>query len=436
MAKQDTRIHQIELLLTLDYLLNHTDEDHPATQQDICRHALNYGLKYNGGVAGDDVKRQRVAKCLEFLRDVTDKFTDEVPFVLETTDSGKYYIEQKNGLDTFQVAKIIAAIKNDKYTKDDDVDFLVERILSAFGTSEDSKKEIKRESNRLLRGVKKLDKETLRKIRLVDKAYKENRLIKVHHKILRPETHQWDEFDMWYKVYLIKEFRNKLYAFMLPVTMGYVRMRYIFDAIELIPIAQGPDKFVLNYDDEENKDFGDFEELFKKNDPKLAAKYGSLDQFVEKTIMPIGGKTCIVSFKFRIELKDIIKQSFEDYFNEEFRYQEISEIKNADATIQAMGSDLDSFEIVYVTDGEKTKRPPTHGLVNISVNNRSFTAWLLSDPYAEGHICIADMITILKPTSLYESLALYHYHKMIKLAKFLPEEVRDSLINAIINTFN
>ena len=47
MALSDTRIHQIELLLTLDYLLRFTDEDHPATQQDICRHATDFGLKYD-----------------------------------------------------------------------------------------------------------------------------------------------------------------------------------------------------------------------------------------------------------------------------------------------------------------------------------------------------------------------------------------------------
>ena len=43
MAHSDTRIHQIELLLTLDYLLNYTDEFNPATQIDICEHARSNG---------------------------------------------------------------------------------------------------------------------------------------------------------------------------------------------------------------------------------------------------------------------------------------------------------------------------------------------------------------------------------------------------------
>ena len=41
MALSDTKIHQIELLITLDYLLNYTDEDHPATQIDICEYGKN-----------------------------------------------------------------------------------------------------------------------------------------------------------------------------------------------------------------------------------------------------------------------------------------------------------------------------------------------------------------------------------------------------------
>ena len=98
MAHSDTRIHQIELLLTLDYLLNYTDEFNPATQIDICEHARKYGLKFDKNAkTGNQVRRQRISECLKFLRQITDDFTDDVPFVLETTDSGKYYIEQRHG---------------------------------------------------------------------------------------------------------------------------------------------------------------------------------------------------------------------------------------------------------------------------------------------------------------------------------------------------
>ena len=62
MAHSDTRIHQIELLLTLDYLLNYTDEFNPATQIDICEHARKYGLKFDKNAkTGNQVRRQRIS---------------------------------------------------------------------------------------------------------------------------------------------------------------------------------------------------------------------------------------------------------------------------------------------------------------------------------------------------------------------------------------
>ncbi len=83
MAFSDARIHQIELLLTLDYLLRFTGENHPATQIDICRHANDFGLKYDSKAkSSNDVRRQRIGCCLKFLMEVTSKFPEEAPFIL------------------------------------------------------------------------------------------------------------------------------------------------------------------------------------------------------------------------------------------------------------------------------------------------------------------------------------------------------------------
>ena len=433
MAYSDTKIHQIELLLTLDYLLNHTDEEHPATQIDICKHARKFGLTYNGGKAGDDVKRQRIGECLKFLREITDKFTDDVPFVLETTDSGKYYVEQKHGLNGTQIAKVLAAIKNDKYTKDDDVDFLIERVLCALSTSEENKIFIHNEYKQLLRGVKKLDKETLRKIRLIDKAYKENRLIKIKYAIIDTNSKTRVNYYFWYRVYLIKEFHNKLHAFLLPAHTGNIQFfnNYIFEPIEKINVCDGPDKEVLNYDEDEHSDFSDFEELFKRSNPELARKYGSLDKMIEQMIIPHGGKSCIVSYYFPLEVKDIIARSFKDYFNEEFRYQETNMIRGIEKEVADIADQMENWTIVTE---EPTNSPPTHGLVNISVDNNSFKSWLLSDPHEDGQVCIADLITIIKPKSILEELAEYHYRHLLKNITYLNERAKDNLFNALINT--
>ena len=146
MALPDTLIHRAELLITLDYLLNHTDEKHPATQQDICRYARNFGFKYvDNAKVGNDVRRQRIGDVLKFLEVTSADFPDNFPFIMETTNSGKYYIDQKNGLHKEQIASVLAAIKNDKYTKDEDTDYLIKQVLNAFGTSEDNRQEILKE---------------------------------------------------------------------------------------------------------------------------------------------------------------------------------------------------------------------------------------------------------------------------------------------------
>ena len=279
MALSDTKIHQIELLLTLDYLLNYTDEFNPATQIDICEHARKYGLKFDKNAkTGNQVRRQRIGECLKFLRQITDDFTDDVPFVLETTDSGKYYIEQRHGLNESQVAKILAAISNDKYTKDEDVNFLIDRILSAFSTSEENRRIIDSEYKRLLRGGKKFDKETIRKINLIERAYREGKMIMIKESITDPDNKKVVDYYLWYRVYLIKEFHNKPYAFMFPIGQINVdekigRLQFfdvIYKPIEEIDVVNDSERNVLCDDFDEHRDF---EELFRRKCPIQARKY-------------------------------------------------------------------------------------------------------------------------------------------------------------------
>ena len=111
MIKSDTRIHHIELLLTLDYLLNYTNEEHPATQQDICRHATNYGLKYDSNAKqGNDVRRQRIGECLKFLKEVCDTFPDKVPFILEKTINDFVSDDNKNVFDSVKNKEILEKV--------------------------------------------------------------------------------------------------------------------------------------------------------------------------------------------------------------------------------------------------------------------------------------------------------------------------------------
>ena len=436
MALSDTRIHQIELLLTLDYLLHYTDEFNPATQIDICEYARKYGLKFDKKAKkGNQVRRQRISDCLKFLRQITDDYTDDVPFVLETTDSGKYYIEQRHGLNENQVAKILAAISNDKYTKDEDVSFLLDRVLSAFSTSEENRRIINNEYKRLIRGGKKYDKETIRKINLVEKAYREGKMIKIKFSIADPKNNKVVDYFFWYRVYLIKEFQNKPYAFMLPIgqinadeKIGRLMFfnGYLFEPIEKIDVANDSERNVLCEDLDENRDFN---QLFHQKCSNLARRYGTIDNMLEKKILPNGGKTCIVSFYFNLGVKDILRRSFEDFFSEDFRYQETNLVAGLENQIQDIADGMDNWQIV--TEEPKKNEYPKYGLVNISVDGNSFKSWLLSDPHGDGRACIADMLTIIKPSSLNEELAEYHYFQLMKRTTYLRESLKRNLVRTI-----
>ena len=436
MALSDTRIHQIELLLTLDYLLNYTDEFNPATQIDICEHARKYGLKFDKNAkTGNQVRRQRISECLKFLRQISDDFTDDVPFVLETTDSGKYYIEQRHGLNESQVAKILAAISNDKYTKDEDVSFLIDRILSAFSTSEENRRIIDSEYKRLLRGGKKYDKETIRKINLIERAYREGKMIKIRFSVIDPDNKKVVDYFFWYRVYLIKEFHNKPYAFMLPIGQINVDERigrlqffngFLYEPIEKIDVANEPERNVLCDDLDEHRDF---EELFRKKCPNQARKYGTIDNMLEQNILPNGGKACIVSFYFNLGLKDILRRSFEEFFSESFRYQETNMIAGIENQIKDFVGGMDNWQIV--TEEPQKNEYPKYGLVNISVDNNSFKSWLLSDPHGDGSVCIADMVRIIKPLSLNEDLANYFSEKLLKRVDYLVGGSKHRLMTAI-----
>ena len=314
MAFSDTKIHQIELLLTLDYLLRFTDEDHPATQQDICRHAVDFGLKYDSKAkSGNDVRRQRIAECLKFLMEVTSKFPEETPFVLETTDSGKYYIEQKNYLSEEQVIKVLAAIQNDKYTQDEDTEFLTERLLDSLSNIY-NREYYKNELKKISKGVKKYNFATNRKIRLVNKAYNEGKMIKIRYEVFGKLKEDVTIYDTWYRVYKIKEFNNKLYAILLPIYTGKLMLHqgYIFDLVERLNIPKGTDREVLCDDGEDNRDL---EKLFKEKAMWLLDYYKSVDEMFEDNKMPITGVAFKTGFYFRRAVLKFVKPGFEQYFS-------------------------------------------------------------------------------------------------------------------------
>ena len=418
MKRSDTEIHQIELLLTLDYLLNYTDEKHPASRVDICKHAEKYGLKYDTkNEAGNDVKRQRVANCLKFLEHIAYKFPDDVPFLIETTDGGKYYLEQKNFLTEQQIIKILSAVKNDKYTQDEDVDFLLDRLLATLASKTNRDKYLK-EVEKLDKNVRKYSSSGSRKFRLIYKAYTNKLMIKLRHIIYDKEKPTY--WDMYYRVYFIKEFNNKLYAFLLPVSDSILKFyhNYVFEEIEKLNIPSGSERDILMIDDIPDRDMN---KLFKEKCKIDAAYYKDIEDMIKANIIPQGGAGALipsteVQFYFYSNILNIIQPSFESFFSKKmttgFCKQcssfEIKEEERFSVLKHLMNKNDDKEKYMNIIphplkEGER----PKFIVVKMSVNVDAFKAWLLSNPFDSGESTINSLVTVVAPNFINAEIERY-----------------------------
>lgn len=420
MAFSDTRIHQIELLLTLDYLLRFTDEDHPATQQDICRHATDFGLKYDAKAkSGNDVRRQRIADCLKFLMDVTTKFSEEVPFVLETTPSGKYYIEQKNYLSEEQIIKILAAVQNDKYTQDEDTEFLIERLLDSLSNVY-NRDHYKNELSKLNKGVKKYNSATNRKIRLVNKAFNDGKMLKIRYEIYDIHKVYVHVYDFWYRVYKIKEYRNKPYAILIPVYTGDIIFHrgFIFNKIENLNIPKGPDKDVLCDDFDEKRDL---DKLFREKSRWVRKYYDSPESMIEENKMPVSGIAFRTSFYVKKPFLKFVKPSYEEFFSTNFECTPCTSFDTVEPKDIDPEKNKNNFIIPHpLKPGEE----PEYFVVNTFIDPDAFMSWLVSDVHDNGRVCISDMVVVVGPETFNRRLYdFYIGHAKKYINRLKPEDV-------------
>lgn len=407
----DTVLHRIELLLTLDYLLNYTDIDHPATQQEICRHARDFGLKYEGGKPGDDVRRQRIGDCLQWLQSICYKFedTDKIPFVINSTDSGKFYIEEKNHLNEEQIIKILAAVQNDKYTKDEDTDLLINKLLDSLSNKHNREfylKELEKENKR----VKKFNASVNRKLRLVNKAFKEKKcilIIQSHfgrvtqdnkdrasfvYNVVDKSGVQLGTIDekVYCRVYRIEEHNNKPYAILIPINQHGI----IFDAIQNLAIPNLPEREVLM---EDETDDDRLEELFKANNKYLSKYYGSLDEYVDQQIMPEEGLAFKSSFYFDYRYVDRVRKSFEEYFGIDMPVIKCNNFRIDDSATHRGGAlELPHKADKYAIECEEFDGNgcPRYGVVNLMINKNALVSWLFNNPN------VADVVDVVSPDSI------------------------------------
>ena len=405
MAKSDANLHRIDLLLTLDYLLNHTDENHPATQIKICEYARKFGLKYDKkNTTGNDVDRRRISASLEFLHTLTNSNqADKIPFKVEKTEGGKYFVSSKFSIEKEEIIKILSSLQNDKYIKKQETDTLIEKLLNIF-VNEQSREEYKKELSINDREVRKINPTFNRKMRLVNKAYKEGKMIKIGHKIY-VDNKNFKEFEFYYRVYMIKDFKNKPYALLLPIDTGdFVFYRdYIFEPIEKLSIPIKADREVLMDDFEDNRDL---DSLFKEKCPWLESIYGTPQAMLERTKMPVDKDgPFLTCFYFRAALYKFIKPSFEEFFNCElecvgcktFKTYSFNELRGKDDKRAIVPDPL--------IQGES----PDFYVANITVSRSAFQSWLLTDIHGDGLTNISDLVTLVEPAVINRNL--YYFYK-------------------------
>lgn len=416
----DTRIHQVELLVTLNYLLNYTDEDHPAKQTDICKYAAEkYKLKYDPKKqAGNDIKRQRIGECLNFLRELSMRFPNDVPFSLELTDGNKYYLEYKYDLTEEQIVKILAAIKNDKYTRDEDTNLLTEKLLVLLSSQHNRERYIK-EANDMTRGVKKHSSVLAAKLKLVERAFNEKKLLHINLDILDTDKKTTCRYHFYYRVYKIFEYRGKPLALLVPIDKKFLFTGVRIDPIEFLDINM-EEPLIDEFDPKR-----DLDAQYRRVDPELAKEYPNLEDLVKYGApAPYSFGAFKVSFAFRYGMLKYIKSSFENHFGKKLPYtvcKSYDTVENIDKSFTS-----DEYYIKPIP-GPLDKEHPgwNYCVVNTILSYGAFRSWLLSDVHGDGRLGIFGCLNIEGPSYIVPSILDFNVKEIIKHKdKLSPEDIK------------
>lgn len=415
MGRSDTAIHNVELLLTLDYLLNHTDKKHPAKQLDICRYAATqYGLKFDEEKqAGNEVRRDRIGECLKFLWTVSDKFQDKVPFTIERTKAGKYYMAQKTHLDEEGVIQILSAVKNDKYIEGEDAKRLSHLLLCAL-TNEENHDRLTKEAEKRSANPWKYDRSMTRKLNLLKRAQKEGKTILIRRELFRKigPNHQ-SYYDVRCRVYKIMEFGGQPYAFLIPVSEARFKPSkgFYFEPIAVINI---PDVSNILCEDDER----DLDELVRQR-WKLTPHYNgqSIDSLIQTNKKPIEGFTIKVSFYFHEVSRPYVQSSFEDFFSRKLPYTRCSSFQRVDESKVTRKNDK------YYLAPHPQKEGDWY-VVNTMVDRSAFLSWLLSDMIGEGRAHTIDTIKLVGPSFLKREIYKFYLKHAKRYANGLSFEDR------------
>ena len=421
MKNKSTEISYREILITLDYLLNQTDELRPAKAVDICRYARdNYEIAYNDSednFKGNEIDRRRISKCLDFLYEFFQDYQQNI--LIEKNKSGKYYLKEKYDLHDDTVVQILASIKNDKYTDDELTEVLFNKILDLLSLNKEHRQEIINKANAASKKVNKISKETRRKIKLIEKAHKEGLLIKLG----TPTSYVWG------RVYFVQEYNGELYTFIIPLkTLDPTKNNYLCGPIENIHICEGPDSDVLS---EEFVSHRDLNKLFLKTNPELAKKFIDIDDFIIDSVLPRGGNVKRISFFFNKKHEKVITRSFERCFHQKLDYQRTRNFFNPE--LIEIANEINDCTIVSGYDDNETTA--TDCLANLYMDIKSFTDWLFVNPHVKNAMTISDLVEIVRPYDIHLEITKYYANMVLKYIDTLQPDDKSKVMSHLANGY-
>lgn len=411
---RDTEIHHTEILLTLDYLLNYTNEDHPATQKKIIDYAQQYNLSFTPD-------RERIGDCLRFLYSLSEKFKnrEDFPFQIGKTDANKFYLIRKGLLTDKEVLSILTALKNDKYIKEEKEETVTKKIIDMFCNEFNRETFLKALSN----ADKKIKKNTStqnRKVIALERAYATSTAVKVNVKVKISQREVLKEIEkkrktnetidikklgyknlsIFCRVAMLREFNNELYVCLLPLK----KYRIFFVKVSEIEVPRGKERDLFLSDD---KSQGRLDELFTLNNQYAKKKYGSLKKYLESQIIALGGPAELCSFYCDIDDYQVVKKSYEKYFNADFAGIFCKDINikpyNAEEKIASKikNVSLNDSEIECIKFEEKKDKTEDikYVVVNVIMNKLALVDWVLND------FEVANKIEIVTPRDINNILA-------------------------------
>lgn len=370
MKRESKYVNRVELLITLDYLFKHTDENHPATCPLICKYATKYGFIYDPNKkVGNEINRHRISDALTFLYNFCKTHKGIISFEIKMTDGGKYYATNRNYLSSSEAIAILESIDQNLALVEKEV--LMDKIRK-ISFNQYECESFKQNKNSAI-SLRKYSNEYYAKVKLLKTALKENRLVHI-----RRRKHVFDEqlekivetnADSYYRVYKLKEYQNKLHTVL--VNVDGTTLALPIERIELV------DTILIE----------EFEELEDINKRLNNFYYNSMDELIEDNKILVGSANFATPFIFIFNKKylDKIKESFEDYFSIEFHY--------TDRNVEVIKEEYPNTAFDNLNNDE------TVGFVKMKANNHAVLQWVRNDYF------VAREITIISPSRINRQLA-------------------------------